>query len=234
MERARQAALGPVSDKVALDQGESGPSEVIEGCGAVEEVVEVALRVHTPGVFAFVFPCGIVPWFAVLPMHEGPYLAMHYLCEFMDEHRNASGEFRLRSFGYDNNCTVEASIRKSLRQKFSQRTCTHERVTLQDLQGLSLFIDAYHVDKHKREHCRTALHPSKECKKWSQKINTQAVEQLWIQLNRHKGKLRHMSPIMFEFTLLVILHVRNSFSIRQKFGPDVPDEDLSSSSESSD
>ena len=228
MQPDRPAALAFGHDNVAVGEPQA------EGCGAFQEIVEVGLRPHTPGVFAFVHPCGIVPWYAVLPMHEGPYLVMHYLCQFMDEHRHPSGGYRLRSFGYDNNCNVEASIRKCMRQKSSQDLGTHERVTLQDLRGLSLFIDAYHVEKHKRLHCRTALHPSEENKKWREKINTQAVEQLWCQLNRHKAKLRHMSPILFEFTLLVILHVRNSYSIRQKFCPDVADEDLSSSSGSSD
>jgi hypothetical protein len=222
----------PVAKRPRVEAVAAAAQDDGVGCGVRTEEPAGGVSLRMPGVFALAFPCGIVPWYDVMQRHEGPRLALHYLAQFMDLHRETDGSRRLQSFGYDNNCALEAVLAKL------QRTCADQcgptergPVSLEALADVAKFIDAHHVAKHKQERCRTELHPDAVLA-WH--VNTEVVEQLWSRLNRHKAKLRNMSAPMFDFTLLCILHESNRrCSVgRDSSGP-LPAESSSESSSSS-
>ncbi len=95
---------------------------------------------------------------------------------------------------YDNACHLDETIKSNS----DQHTI---------LNAISFFIDRFHLKNHVRKCCQTTYNPYLE--KALEKLNSQACEQKFSVVNKHKYAVKHMTQYHFIFYFFCIFDSLN-------------------------
>ena len=101
--------------------------------------------------------------------------------------------------GHDDACHLHDTISKAARQGIP--------AAQEMLISVDFFIDAWHLRGPKRKSCQEKFNPN--TRPFAPKKNTEAAEQTWAYLNKHRHSLRYCGRAAFEIHVLWIVCWRN-------------------------
>ena len=149
------------------------------------------------GLLCAAYPCGIVASIREMFVAESKL----QVCALLETLIQESGQ-RIVHVGYDDACHLWDCLNKARQDG---------RGTAADaLQTVDFFIDAFHLTGHKRPSCQQNFNPA--TRPWASKQNTQAAEQTWKYLNKHRACLKFCNPESFMLHLLWVCYRRNELT----------------------
>lgn len=148
----------------------------------------------TAGVLSAVHPCGVTA--AVRPMVR---CESRVQVSALLEHLRAVSKQGIVNVGYDDACHLFPALLTAA-LKGSQAASDA-------VEDMDFFIDAFHLRGHKRKVCQTLLNP--KLRAYGSRTNTQAAEQGWRYLNKHKNSLRFCEKDSFLMHLLWVVKRKN-------------------------
>lgn len=149
---------------------------------------------QTRGVLNAVFGCGVAASLKEMFGHE----SKTQVCLLMETLREST-QGRIKNFGYDDGCHLHETLEKAAREG--------NELAQQFLRECDIFIDAWHLRGHTRPSCKEKFNPADRA--YGVRKNTEAAEQCWRYLNKHRHSLRYQSGPGFELHLLWVSRNRN-------------------------
>ena len=200
--------LASIPDSISPEGCESAP-----GCKKSSNIKK--FHSTTAGVFCLVRPCGLVVSFSEMLSHESCSQLLRFLINLLD------GSNAIRCIGYDRTCQFVPFLRR-LRNASPPNPAAEYLLKL-----LDFMVDGFHVEKHTGTECILGdplceFHPLLEKFKKYNSPNTEAAEQFFSWLSRHKNSTKYMQQDVFFFYLYCNFNRRNNYLLTKKNRPTIP------------
>lgn len=188
-------------------------------CGTLKaswHKAEHTSRFRSAGVFATVYPCGIIFSLRELYGTESISQVVCILLSLSALHKGAP-----KVLGYDDACHLHKFIHLPKRA-----TKYVNNILWQGLSRMKLFVDRFHYGNHVDEWCLEHMDPERpDIVQFLRvfgadgvetgKVNTQICEETFSWLQAYKNTTRHMGEARFQFFLITICWMRNKVKIRE-------------------